>query len=366
MVDILGRVQIAVMVLSALWTIPLPNTEREPVENVATAVAAFAAGEEAVHNPQLPAVSFAFVFEHSAELPEAGIGDRLGQATVFHHSPDVQIFDADPVVSTNQIGGHFIQVVLSGVSNVLLYLGNADALPVPHAATFHAAGENPLCLSEASLVFARMLRVGDSLVVAGSCQPVYPKVNANRFTGRFELGKLFVQNQRDEISSAGSFCDCDGRWFRLELAAPIHVEAAQPGDNQIRIVGIGTGEPESGSRVFGGLLVPLLFEDRILGFLIEKLHEGVVQVPKGLLHWNAGDLAQPRGFFLAFPLGEFSRGLVVANSLLSFLPGVSTIPQCPVVDIPAAPEDLGKLCLLGYSWRKPELVSHLHTNSLYA
>lgn len=363
-VDILSRAKIAVMVLAALWTIPLSNVEREAVQNVPTAVAPLRGGEEAVHNPQLPAVSLTLVSDHLTEHPERSIGYCLGQWAAFDHAADVKVLDADAVVAPNQIGGHFIQVVLSGVSNVLLYPGHADALPVPPTTTLDATRENPLCPSKSSLVFARVLRVGDSLSIAGSGQAVDSQVNANRFPGRFKLGKLFVQDQRYEVTSAGSFGDCDGRWIRLELATPIHIEPAQPADNQIRVVGVGPGELECGSRVFGALLVPFSFESRVGSLLVEKLHEGVVQVPQSLLDGDARDFPQPRCFFFTLPLGQLGGSLVVTNPLLSELPSVGPIPQCPIVGIPTTSEDLGKLGLLGLGWRKPESVSNLHANNI--
>lgn len=364
-VDILGRVQIAVMVLATFWAIPFSNVEGETGQNVAAAVAAFAAGEEAVHKPQLPAVSLAFVGEHGSEHAEAGIGDRLCEAMVFNHPAHVQVFDADSVVSAHQIGRHLVEVIFSGVADVFLYPGNADALPIPHAATLDATRENPLSLGKASLVFARMLRVGDALIVAGSNQAVDSQVNTNRFSGRFELGKLFVENQRDEVATAGSFGDCDGRRFRLKLTTPVHIETAQARDNQIWVVRVGSRKLESGGRVFGRLLVTFSFESGVGCFLVKKLHEGIVQVPQGLLNRDARHFSEPRSFFFALPLGKFGGSLAVADPFLSFLPGVCTIPQRPVIHIPGAPEDLGKLGLLGLGWRKPELVSNFHTRNLY-
>lgn len=364
-VDILGRIQIAVMVLAALWTIPLSNIERETGQNVAATAASLRRGEEAIHNSQLPAVSLALVSEHGSEFAEAGIGDRLCETVIFHHSSHIQVFDADSVVSTHQIGRHLVEVILSGVADMFLYPGNADALPVPHTTTLDAPSENPLCLGESSLVFARMLRVGDALIIAGSGQAVDSKVNANRFPGRFELGKLFIENQRDEITPAGSFGNRDGCRFQLELATPVHIEATQARDNQVRVVWIGAGEFESGCCVFSGLLVSLPLEHWILGFFVEELHEGIVQVPQSLLDGNTGHFSQPRGLVFVLPFGKLGGSLVVTNSLLPFLPSVSPIPQGSVVGIPTAPEDLGKLGLLCPSWRKTELVSDLHANNLY-
>lgn len=364
-VDILGRIQIAVMVCATLWAIPFSNNEAETGQNVAAVMASLRGREEAVHKPQLPAVSLAFVFEHGSELTKTGIGDRLGETMVFDHPSHVQVFDADSVVLTHQISRHLIEVILSGVANVFLYPSNADALTVPPTTTFDATGENALGLGKTSLVFARMLRVGNPLVVAGCSQSIDSQVNANRFTGWVELGKFFIQDQRDEISPAGAFGNRDCRWVRLEFVAPAHVQSPQPTNNQIRIVGVGAGELEGRDRVFSALLVSLLLETRISCFLVEKLHEGVVQMSKGLLNRNAGDFTEPSCFLFPLPLGQFSGCLVVANALLPHLPRIRPISQCPVVGVATATEYLREFRFLRLGWIDSELVSDFHTNNIY-
>lgn len=364
--DIHSRVQIAVMVCAALWAIPLSNVEREPVQNVAAAMASFRGWEEAVHKPQLSAISLTLVGEHLTELPERSIGDRLGEAMVFDHSPDVQVFDTDSVVSAHHIGRHFVKVILSGVSDVLLYPGNADALTVPHAAPLDPAGEGALSLGKASLVFARMLRVRDTLSLAGCGETTDSEINSDRLSGRIKLGKLFIEAQRDEVSSAWSLGDRDGRWFGGELPTPIHIQTSQPTDNQVRVVGIGTRELKGRDRVFSRLLVSPFLEVGILSFFVEKPDKGIVQVTERLLSRDTGNFLEPTCFLLLFPLSQLSGGLVVANLLLTNLPSIRPIPERPVIDVTATPEDFCKLCLLGLGRCKPELVSNLHTNNPYA
>ena len=363
--DILGRIFIAVMVLAALWTIPLSNIERESSQNVAAAVTSLRGGEEAIHKPQLPAVSLTFVGKHLTKLTEAGIENRLGEWAAFNHSPHVQVLDADPVVSAHQIGRHLVEVILPSVYDVFLYPGNADVLPVPPAASLGSTTEDALRLGKTSLVFARMLWVADTPAIGKSSKSVDPKINANCFTGRFYLGKLFVENQRNEVSPTRPLGDCNSCRLRLEFAAPVYSETAQPADNQVRVVWVGPGKLESRSRVFSGLLVALLFESRVSGFLVEKLHKCVIQMSQRLLNRHAGHFPQPCGLFLSFPFGQFSRSLVITNLLLPLLPRISPIPQRSIVGVATTPEDLGKLCLLGLNGGESKLVSNLHANNIY-
>ena len=365
-VDIFGCVFIAVMVCAALWTIPFPNTERETVQNVAAVMTPLRGREEAIHKSQLPPIALAFVGEHLTEHPERSIANRLCQGTALNHPPHIQVLDADPVVSAHQIGCHLVQVILSGVANVFLYPCNANALTVPHPASLDPTGETALCPRQSHLVLMRMPRGMDAPSVAQSSETIDPKINPNRLSSWFELGKFFLQDQRHKIASTGSLGNGNGRWAGLELSTPVHIQSSQSRNNQIRIAGIGTRKLESRYCIFSTLLVELPFEGWVSSFLVEKLHKGIVQMPQGLLNRNTGNLPQPSCLLFPLPLGQLSRTLVVTNTLLPHLPSICAIPQRPVVGIPTTPKNLSKLFLLGFSRRKPVLVSYLHTPILYA
>lgn len=365
-VNILGSVLVAVVFCSALWAVPFSNIERELVQNVTTARAAFGTREETIHKPQFPAISLTFICEHLPKLTEAGIGKSLGQRAAFNHPSYVQVFDADSVVSSDQIGSHFIQVILSGVSDVFVYPSNANALPIPPSAALNTATEGALGLGNTSVIFVRMPRVTYASTVAQGSKAVNSKINSYRITGLVELGKLFVQNQRDEVAPAGAFGDCDGRWGRLKFTAPIHIESPQTRNSQIGVIWVWPREFECGGRVCGRLLTALLLKARIPGFLIEELNESVVQISQRLLNWNTGHFTKPNCLLLALPLGQFGRSLVITDPLSPNLPSIRPIPQCAVVGVTAATEHLGKLYSLSLGWRPPELVSNLHTKTLYA
>jgi len=365
-VDIFGRVKIAVMVLAALWAIPLSGSEIETGQGVAAPTASFRGREEAVHSPQLPSVSLTLVSGHLSELPERRIRNRLSKAVVFNHPTHVQVFDTNSVVSSHQISGHLIKVVFSGVADMFLQFGNADALPVPPTPTLGAAGEDSLFLGKASLVFARMLRVRDPLTVAGSSQAANSKIDSNRFAGGFQLGKLFIQAERHEVTPAGLLDNSDRGGVRGEGATPIHVQTSKPTYNQVWVIGVGAGELKSRGGVFGGLPMPPLLKGGIFALLIKEPNESVVQVTERLLSWHGGNFPQPGRSFLFLPLGQLGRGLIVTNSLLAHLPGVRAIPQSPVIRIPTAAKDLSQSCLLLGCWVKSILVTNLHTERIYA
>jgi len=365
-VDVLGGILVTVMVYAAFRAVPLSNIQREMRQNVAAVVTAFRGWEEAVHKPQLPAVSLAFVSEHSLELAEAGIADRFGEATVANHASHVQVFNADTVVSVDQIGSNLVEMVFSGVADMFLYSSNTNALPVSPSAAFLATGKNTLRPGKSSVVFARVPGVWYSRSVAQGSQATDSKVYAYRLTGRLQSHKGFIENQRNEISSAGQFGDRDGCWRRHERSTPSNIQSPQSTYDHVGIVGVRPGELKRRSSVFGTLLATLLFERRISGFFVEESDKCVVEVPKSLLDRNAGDFFKPCGFGVFLPFGQFCGTLVVPDPFFSHLPCVSPIPQPTVVNVPAATEYLRKLSLLGVSGVESKFVSNLHTYSIYA
>ena len=365
-VDILCGIFVAVVSGAALWAGPLSDVERKIGQDVSTAAAPFGRWEEAVHKPQLPAVSLAFVSEHSLELAEAGIADRFGEATVANHASHVQVFNADTVVSVDQIGSNLVEMVFSGVADMFLYSSNTNALPVSPSAAFLATGKNTLRPGKSSVVFARVPGVWYSRSVAQGSQATDSKVYAYRLTGRLQSHKGFIENQRNEISSAGQFGDRDGCWRRHERSTPSNIQSPQSTYDHVGIVGVRPGELKRRSSVFGTLLATLLFERRISGFFVEESDKCVVEVPKSLLDRNAGDFFKPCGFGVFLPFGQFCGTLVVPDPFFSHLPCVSPIPQPTVVNVPAATEYLRKLSLLGVSGVESKFVSNLHTYSIYA
>lgn len=357
---IVGCIFISIMLYAAVWASPLPHVEGKTFHNMSTVGASFAGWEETVHQDQFFPEPGTLVIQHGAERAERSIGNRLGETMVLNHPPDMEVLDTDTVVATHQIGSHLIKVILSGVGDMLMYSGNTDALPVPPTTAFDATGQNPLSPCKTNLILVRMLRVGDSFTVAGSSQAVYSEIHPHRFTGRVLLLESFIQTQRDEVTSAGSFGDSNGSWVGFEFPTPVHVKASQPTDNQIGVVWVRSGELESGDGVLSGLLMALAFETGVPTLLLKETYEGVIQVSKCLLGGDAGNFIKPRCFLVTFPSGELRRSVVVADPLLAFLPRVSAVPQCPVVYVATATKDQGKLGLLGLCWGKPELISNLH------
>lgn len=359
--DIVCCILIAVMLGVTLRASPVADSKREMFDDVTAMRAAFTAGVEAIHKDQLFPVPLTLVGEHLPKCAEARIVDGACEAVVFDHAPNIEVFNADAVKAADQIGCCFVEVILAGIPDLFLYSGNLQSLPVPPGTSFGAPGQNPLGLGKTSVVFARMLWVMDFGAVTQGGKAVDPQVHTHGFARWMFLLESFVKAQRNEVATAGLLRYRNCGWIAGELTAPANLQSSQPTDNEIRVVRIGPGKPEGRSRVFRTLLMPLLFEGRVMAHAVEEAQECRVQMPQRLLRGNTGDFTQPCSVGVLFPLGEFCGTLVVVDTLLPLKPSIGTQPQGPVVNIAAAAKHFGQLTLLSFSRVKPKLESNLHT-----
>lgn len=76
--------------------------------NVAARRASLTAWEEPIRNANFLAVPVGFVFQHRPEHAEAGATDVLGEAMVFDHATDVEVFDCQNIEPANQIGRQLV------------------------------------------------------------------------------------------------------------------------------------------------------------------------------------------------------------------------------------------------------------------
>ena len=359
-VEVDRRIEIAVMGAFTLGTNPLPHSEREAFQNMPAPMAAFARREKPIDQPKFPPIAFALVFQHLSERPKGRIRDGIGQATVANHPVHAQVLNADPVELTHQTRGCLIQGILTGVSDPFLDPSHANALPVPPPAAQNPTGEKPLGPGQTALILGRMLRVADPLPVRHSGQTVYPQINPTGQTCGSQLGKVFFQTKRNEIPTARLLGNRDRRGLGSELPTPHNLEKTQARKLEVGLGRVRTSKLESRVRIFGTLRVPPFLEGRIPTLFVEKPHKSVVQMTQRLLRGDRGHFVKPLRRLVLLPLRQLSRGLVVSNLLLSLKPSIRPPSQRPVIDIPAATENLGKLLLLLFGRIKSETIPNLH------
>ncbi len=91
--NIIGGIDVSVVVRPTFWTIPFPNIKRQFINNVTAVSTTFRAGKPSVNLHQCPTVPLAFVFQLTNHERPRSISNRLRQFVVFQHILHRQVFD---------------------------------------------------------------------------------------------------------------------------------------------------------------------------------------------------------------------------------------------------------------------------------
>lgn len=107
---------------------------------IPTDIAGLRGREVSVYLHDFLAVPLRLVGEHGNENAPACIGDGLRKTMVFLHSFDVQVLNADGVVSPYKGNGALMQVVGTAVGYLLVKPGNFELLVFKPFAAFLLSG----------------------------------------------------------------------------------------------------------------------------------------------------------------------------------------------------------------------------------
>lgn len=100
--NIIGGIDISVVMRSTLWTIPFPNIKRQFIDNATAISTTFRTGKPTVNFNQRSTVPLALVLQLTNQLTPTGIGNGLCQFVVFHHILHYQVLDRNRLVFTYQ------------------------------------------------------------------------------------------------------------------------------------------------------------------------------------------------------------------------------------------------------------------------
>ena len=359
--NVFCRIVVSIMHHTATGANPGSNREWHFRGNHAATRAAFARGIPAVNLSKAFTVPFAFVLGFQAKRTKASVGNALGETVIFNHAAHVQILNADHIKTSDQISRDFVQVIVSRIANVLMDSSHLQTLRIPTARTFLASRENPLCFRKFLLKLSGVLRVVNPFTVGQGSQTVNTQIHANHKTSFRQWLNILIQHQRHKVLTSLVLADRDRGWFGLEHSGPFDVQPAQPCNLQTSSVRIPF---ECTARVFGALIVSLLFELRITGSFVKEVLETGLQVPQSLLCWYARDFVQPLRFGLFLKPGQRGTGFDITQSFASLMVTVRMCLESPIVDEPASPKRARQGFPLLKRWVKPELEANLHTEMI--
>ena len=129
--DILGRVDIAVMVSPALGTGPSAHTQRERVQQMSTGGTGFATREPSVDCHNRDAGRLRFGFNHADRRADRGVRQGTGQAVVLDQAPEMEVFEIDGIEPTHERRTELVQAIATRISDPLMQARHAAGLCPP-------------------------------------------------------------------------------------------------------------------------------------------------------------------------------------------------------------------------------------------
>lgn len=301
---------VSVQVLVAVLAIELANIQAKSSVNVTARITPLAAGKEPVSYPQLPPIPRAFVSQHLPEPTEAGATDVLRQIVILDHPTHVQVLNCQHVKPANQVSSEFVERVFPAVGNLGVQPCHLQPLVIPAATIFDATGKNPLQSSQPCGVAGCVTRISDSFPGGKRGQSRNSQVNPDLVSGLGERGfRWFVQAKTHEITSIPALCYRAGSYYTRECATPFNSETTDFRNCEVAICRIPF---EPARMIFSGLFAVLGREFWVGRPFGEEIGERSLQMPQGLLLWDAGRLTQEtKGRVVAVLRPSRAAGIVI-------------------------------------------------------
>ena len=344
------------MACPALLTRKFPNIQRHRGVDKSTITTPLAAGEESARHTDFFAIPSGLVRQHLPEHPKARTADVLGQAMVFDHASDVQIFNGDHIETANQVSGQLVHRVLASTGDVRVMASHLALHQRSPMAALDATGKNPLQLGQLRLSSHRVACIGHMLTIGQRRQSTDAQVYAD-FQARLRHGRLhFIQAHRHKIAPTTVLGYRNRRWFACECLRESDVETAKARHRQVLVGGIPFKTP---CRVLGRLLTMLAFERRVFRTLGKEVGECRLQMAQCLLLGDARRLTQPQEANVAPVCRPCGTAGVVIDTL-AILEGVSPQLQRVVIGMASTSEVPRQLTALPLSRVESGCLPYLH------
>ena len=353
---------VSVVMGSALGAVPFANVERQRFNDVPAKRTQLTGREKSINEFQIFPVSFALVCNLLPEHTKSDILNCASKTVIGSHASNIQILDADYVEMSNQIGSEFMQCIRSTIADVFMQSSNSDALSLPSTTTFFASSENSLQSSQLREITPKITRICNAFTTGKCCHSADTQINTDSLSGLRQFLNQLIKAESNKVFTRRFLGYRNRGRFTFETSAPVNIETAQAGKNEIFI----DNTPlKSTDGILSGLFVSFLFERRIATSFGPEIQKCYLQMPKSLLSRNTRNISQPLSFFLLFQGSQQSGCIKVTDSFLLCSPCIGADIQSPIIDISATAKDLRKFYGLFSCWVKSEPVSCFHINIIY-
>lgn len=199
----------------------IPLTDRQIFSlfvDVPTDVASLGGREVSAYLHHSLAVPFSFVCEHGNEIAPACICNRLSKTMVAFHTFDIQILNANGIISSYKGYRALMQVVSATISNLLVKPSNFEFLVFKPFAAFNLSGKMPLCPCKFVLISFCISVILENFPFGSDKQVFQPYVHSNRFASICEQCSIFLLSEYgNKILATWCFGDSNLTYFAFYL-----------------------------------------------------------------------------------------------------------------------------------------------------
>lgn len=344
---------------STARTSPLPNIERQLIDDMPAVSTALRARKPTVDLDQVAPIPCGFIGQLPDQFPPTRIANRASQLMVSHHILHCQVLNRDGLVFSHQSSRQLMQKILSSVRDRSVNFCNLQSRFIPIVRPFHLADQSLLPPSQLLTKSIEVLWVRDLCPCTQSQQTGNAQVNSDRLhRHRKGFGGRIIHQQRDKPSSRSIQFHRNGTG-----SAPLG-QLSAPTDGQ----SLGTFSQENlpvlpAERRLGKLsraTIALFLEVRVLGSTCPEIAKRLLQVSQSLLQGYAAHFIEELKVFFLLPQRELSGRLNIVHSLLPFVPSLRSVRQGFVVNQPHTAQCPPEQEILLRGWVNSVLKSSFH------
>ena len=241
-------------------------------------------------------IPLCFVLQLPAQFTPSYIRDGFSQAVVFDHILDLQTLEAYDLVFAYDASRELVVIVSPSIGYLLMDARNLETGFYAVLGTFFLLGMTTLRFCQLLFILGEEFGVAIGVTIRGDDHRLQAQVKPNRRRCDFQWLDILFYQDGDKVAFSFIFGDGDAAWLASvrQWAVPRDVKRGIHFCQRKSLA-----LPDEGiARVYGGLLVALLFEGGIVCPSIKEVTKGFIQISESLLQGDRRNIVKPCRFFL--------------------------------------------------------------------
>lgn len=349
------------MMSMTYWTLPLTNRQVFCLfVDIPTDVTCLRGWEVSVYLHYLLVVPFRLIGEHGSEAAPTCICYGLGEMMVSLHSLNVQVLNANYIISSHKRNGTLMQIVSTTIGNLFVKSGNFEPLVFKPSAAFLLAGKMPLCFSKFALVSSCISVILKSFSFRSDKQVLQSHIHTDGLIRLFKRTNVFLfRKHGNEILSTCFFGNSNFAYFALYLTMDTALDT---------LFELGYEKPVACDRgkLWHGktILRPFGLEVRELSSLLKEIGIGCFKATESELQCLGVYIFKPCGIFLLLQASENLGLRIVVVAFASKPILLLTLIEKVIVHKPSATEMPCQQFGLSLVRVQPELICSVYLSHI--